>query len=172
MEELTGGSKAGGEREWRDPMVEEKSSGDQRERRWLSSGCGDGEALVTVVGEVKSWGRRRSDRSGPLFMGGIRSGLRTSRPRSLRSWVGSVLCRATRDVPKSARSGHTGGHIAPTVGLRIGCGSRRANPSIGVLGQKHSSAFLTRQDPGWDPAHELEFNPVRTVIFTGGALSG
>ena len=82
------------------------------------------------------------------------------------------MCSAARGASRSARSGHTEGHTAPTVGLRIGCGSRRANPSSGVLGQKHSSAFLTRQDLGWDPAPDLEFNSEPTIIFTDVALSG
>ena len=34
-------------------------------------------------------------------MGGFRSGFRFSRPRSPRSWVGSVLCRRTRGIIRS-----------------------------------------------------------------------
>ena len=51
----------------------------------------------------------------------------------------------------------------PTVGLRIGCGSRRRNPSDSVLGQKHSSVFLLRRDVVWGPARNLEFNTKPTV---------
>ena len=51
----------------------------------------------------------------------------------------------------------------PTVGLRIGCGSRRGNPSNRVLGQEHSSAFLFRRDVVWGPARNLELSAKPTV---------
>ena len=78
------------------------------------------------------------------------------------------MCREPRGAIRSARSGHTEGHTAPTVGFRIGCGSRRGNPSDGVLAQEHSSAFLLRGDVEWALAHSLEFIRRPTVEIHGG----
>ena len=64
-------------------------------------------------------------------------------PPTISQIVGGIsLCLAARGATRSAQSGHTAGHTAPTVGLRIGCGFRRANPSSGALSQKHLSASL------------------------------
>ena len=73
------------------------------------------------------------------------------------------MCSKPRGATRSVRSGHTEGHTAPTVGFRIGCGSRRGNPSDGVLRQEHSSAFLLGCDVGWAPARTLEFSMKPTV---------
>ena len=96
-------------------------------------------------------------------MGGIPERFPVFPPTISTIVVGSDLCSRTRGLTRSVRSGHTEGHTAPTVGLRIGCGSRRGNPSDGMLEQEHSSAFLLGQDVGWAPARNLEFSTKPTV---------
>ena len=108
----------------------------------------------------------------PNLWGGIRGSFQVSRPRSLRSWVGSV-CAMQHVAPSGARDpAAPWATRSPTAPLRISCAPRRANPSKEARSQKYSSAFLTRIDPGWDPTPKMELNPAGTVICTGGALSG
>ena len=103
------------------------SSGERRAGRRAGDERSGGDEFGTVK-EKRSEEEVKETVPAPYLWGGFRSGFRFSRPRSPRSWVGSILCREPRGTIRSARSGHTEGHTAPTVRFRIGCGSPAREP--------------------------------------------
>ena len=89
MGALTGGEDGTEARDCRGPMVEAESSGGGLRQRCSASGATVAERSGRLRGKRGDWGRRRRDRSDPLFMGSSGTVPRLSRPQSLKSWVGS-----------------------------------------------------------------------------------
>ena len=88
MEALTGGEGSIEARECRGPMVEAESSGGGLRQRCSGFGRDGGGALGTVAGKEGRLGKKKGPFRSPIY-GELRNGSQLSRPRSLKSWVGS-----------------------------------------------------------------------------------